>query len=371
LSVLSIYRLYYYRNNMNEKSRYAMPSDRDINTNYDHVEAGFSHAQTLADSDSKFAMLSSEAKAATEAEHAMTVRQAIKLYPNAIAWSILFSTAVAMEGYDLVLIPAFYAFPSFQRKYGVPAKSGRGYQIPAPWQAGLSNGARVGEILGLLLNGVLCERFGFKRTMIGTLLLLAALIFIPFFAQNIETLVAAEVLMGVPWGVFQTVTTACAAEVCPMALRGYLTTYVNMMWGLGQLMASGVLRAFLKRTGQWSYRIPFAMQWLWSVPLAIGIAFAPENPWWLVRRGRDDAARRSLRRLNSAQSDSEIDQTVSMMRHTNEVEKELSTGTLYRDCFKGTNLRRTEITCITWVIQAATGASLSGYAAYFFEQAGT
>ena len=139
---------------------------------------------------------------------------------------------------------------------------------------------------------------------------------------------------------------------------------------MGQLLASGILRALLSRTDQWSYRIPFALQWMWPVPLVVGIAFAPESPWWLVRRNRPSDARSSLRRLNSTIPDSEIDATISMMRHTNELEKELSTSTSYLECFRGTNLRRTEIACITWVIQAASGASLTGYAAYFFEQAG-
>ncbi|KAK3671967.1 hypothetical protein LTR78_008142 [Recurvomyces mirabilis] len=125
-----------------------------------------------------------------------------------------------MEGYDLVLIGAFYAYPTFRQTYGVE-KNGK-WEIPAPWQAGLGNGARIGEILGLLLNGIICDKFGFKRTMIGTLILLCGLIFVPFLAQNIETLEVAEVLLGVPWGVFQTLTTAYAAEVCPTALRGYV-----------------------------------------------------------------------------------------------------------------------------------------------------
>lgn len=140
--------------------------------------------------------------------------------------------------------------------------------------------------------------------------------------------------------------------------------------GLGQLIASGVLRSFLSRSDQWSYRIPFALQWMWPLPLVVGIALAPESPWWLVRSGRSEDARASLRRLDATTSDSELDDQISMMRHTNELEKEISAGTSYLDCFKGINLRRTEITCITWVIQAASGASLESYAAYFFEQAG-
>jgi SP family general alpha glucoside:H+ symporter-like MFS transporter len=334
------------------------------------VDIDNSVLHTLAQSNPKIAVLQSEAKVATEAEHGMTVRDAVKRYPKAVAWSILFSTAIIMEGYDIVLVSAFFAYPSFQKKFGESVNNGATYQVPAPWQSGLSNGARVGEIIGLFINGILAEAFGMKRTMIGTLVLLCGLIFISFFAQNIQTLLAAEILMGIPWGVFQTLTTSYAAEVCPVALRGYLTTYVNMMWGVGQLLATGVLRALLSRTDEWSYRIPFALQWIWPVPLIVGIAFAPESPWWLVRKERFEEARKSLRRLTSAASDNELDNTISMLRHSDAIEKELSAGTSYVDCFKGTNLRRTEIACITWVIQAASGASLMGYSAYFFEQAG-
>ena len=40
-----------------------------------------------------------EAKAATASEHDLSIRDAIKLYPKAVAFSIIFSTAVVMEGY--------------------------------------------------------------------------------------------------------------------------------------------------------------------------------------------------------------------------------------------------------------------------------
>ncbi|KAL3424482.1 sugar porter family MFS transporter [Phlyctema vagabunda] len=323
----------------------------------------------LAEAKAKLLMLSSDAKDATDREHAMTLREAVKLYKKAIGWSVLLSAAVAMEGYDIVLIASFFAFPPFTKKFGKLQPDGT-YQVPAPWQAGLANGARVGEIMGLTLNGIVSERYGYRKTMIMSLVAMIAFIFIPVFAQNIQTLQAAAVLMGIPWGVFQTLTTAYASEVCPVALRGYLTTYVNMMWGVGQLIASGVLRALLKRQDQWAYRIPYALQWMWPVPLIIGISFAPESPWWLIRKGRSEDARRALQRLSSSESTTDLDQTVAMMVHTDELEKEISSGTSYADCFKGIDLRRTEITCGVWAIQPLSGASLMGYSAYFFQQAG-
>lgn len=43
------------------------------------------------------------AKEATETEHRLTPREAIKAYPMAIFWSLMMSTCVIMEGYDTIL----------------------------------------------------------------------------------------------------------------------------------------------------------------------------------------------------------------------------------------------------------------------------
>lgn len=208
---------------------------RPVAGDHDAIEIDLekSAARRLADSSTKFADLSNEAKIATDAEHKMTVLEAIKLYPKAILWSIVFSTAVAMEAYDLVLVSSLFAFPTFKKHYGQKIKETENYQLTAPWQAGLNNGARVGEILGLLINGILAERFGFRWTMMGTLVFLIGLIFIPFFSQNLPTLLVGDILLGIPWGVFQTLTTAYAAEMCPVPLRGYLTTYGGYLHFLG------------------------------------------------------------------------------------------------------------------------------------------
>lgn len=47
------------------------------------------------------------AKTATEKEHRMTLWQGIKLYPKAVAWSMLISTCIAMEGFDVCLLSNF------------------------------------------------------------------------------------------------------------------------------------------------------------------------------------------------------------------------------------------------------------------------
>lgn len=104
--------------------------------------------------------LAADTAAVTEAERDMTFWQGLRLYPKAILWSALLSATLVMEGYDLSIINGFYALPEFAKRYGVLTTSGD-YQVTPAWQAGLTNGAVSGEIVGLLFNGMFwpCERF--------------------------------------------------------------------------------------------------------------------------------------------------------------------------------------------------------------------
>lgn len=58
------------------------------------------------------------------------------------------------------------------------------------------------------------------------------------------------------------------------------------------------------------------------------------------------------------------------MVYTDQMEKQVSEGTKYRDCFRGIDGRRTEIVCMTWVAQTMSGTALGGLSAFFFQQAG-
>jgi MFS transporter, SP family, general alpha glucoside:H+ symporter len=139
------------------------------------------------------------------------------------------------------------------------------------------------------------------------------------------------------------------------------------------------------------YRIPYALQWMWPPFLLIGIWMAPESksrhqltiteypangvcpgPWWLVRKGRMEDAKKSLLRLTSKNRETEFDpdETVAMMVHTTALEEKITKGASYIDCFRGTDLRRTEIVCMCWAIQNLSGNAFSNYSTYFLQQTG-
>lgn len=310
------------------------------------------------------------ARTATSAERKVTFLGGCRLYPKAMAWSIFISSTLIMEGYDTLLITSLFGFPAFHRAYGVPTTDSE-YDIPPRWKFALPTAANAGEIVGLLLNGWLAERIGYRKTIAVSLLFLFISVFLLFFAINLQMLLAGEILCGLPWGVFQTLSINYAAELLPVTLRGYLLSSINACWEVGSLLAAGVVRAQANNNSQWSYRIPFAMQWAIGIPILLGVLFAPESPWWLIRHNRPGDSRASLLRLTT-EGTVNIDHTVAMMTHTNEAEKYLQdkSSMSYLACFKGTDLRRTEIACLVWVAQQVCGMSLAAWAPYFYEQAG-
>lgn len=182
----------------------------------------------------KFADTATAAAIATDDEHNMTVREAFRRYPMACFWAISMSLTIVMEGYDTILISGLIAYPSFKKQYGIYYPDLDEWLIPASWQVGLGNAASCGAIIGLIINGIVTERYGHRLvTMVG-LVTITGLIFIVFFAKSIAVLCVGEVLLGIPFGIFAIMGSAYSSEVCPLALRGYLTSFVNICWVIGR-----------------------------------------------------------------------------------------------------------------------------------------
>ncbi|SMR54631.1 unnamed protein product [Zymoseptoria tritici ST99CH_1A5] len=309
------------------------------------------------------------ARDATAREHDMGIRNALKRYPKAALWSLAMSSTIIMEGYDTMLMGNFFAQPAFKTHYGQRTAKGK-YEIPAPWQAGLNNSSSCGQLIGLLLAGHISERFGFRKTMLGGLALASAFIFLQFFAPSLEILLVAQILFGIPLGLFQTVPIVYAAEIAPVSLRPYLTNYINFCWAIGHLIGSGILRGSLQIDGRWAYRVPFALQWFWPLVLIPTLFFAPENPWWLVRQGRLAEAKDVLADISYGETDEDNDKSIALMVVTTEHERYINANTTYIACFKGTDLKRTLTAMGVYCVQTLSGNPLRSSSTYFMVQAG-
>ncbi|KAH8812770.1 putative MFS transporter [Xylogone sp. PMI_703] len=304
----------------------------------------------------------------TTAEHELGFWKAVRQYPTAVFWAMFFCIAVIMAGFDAQIITSFYALPAFQRRFGHQFEDG--YIISAPWQIGLGMGNPIGQILGAIASGWPLEKFGRRKTLAACCVWSIGFCFVQFFSTSIGMLCAGEVLGGLAYGFYVVVAPVYASEVCPLALRGVLTASVNLAFVIGQFIGQGCAAGVESRLDEWAYKIPFAIQWIWPVVLLVGLPFAPESPYWLVRQNRSEDARKALVNLSSSTDRPDIDGILLMIEETNRLEQEFESTTSYLDCFKGVNAKRTEISTMVYLIQVIAGNLMIGYANFFFEQAG-
>jgi SP family general alpha glucoside:H+ symporter-like MFS transporter len=109
------------------------------------------------------------------------------------------------------------------------------------------------------------------------------------------------------------------------------------------------------RTDQSAYYIRFAVQWVWPIPFdhphpICSRVRVVSRSCWQARQ-----AEKSVARIQEKGSRVEPRDAVPMMVRTNEHEKAVSAGATYRGCFKGSDLRRTEIVCVAWASQTLAG----------------
>lgn len=172
-------------------------------------------------------------------------------------------------------------------------------------------------------------------------------------------------------------------------MRGYLAAYASVGWGGGKFLATGVIRGTLDIDSDWAWRLPYALQWVWPVPLILVCYFAPESrsscglsslavkvdasgPWWLVRKGRYEEAKAVILRTASPgyYQSAEIDGYCEYMRHTDALDRAEHAKGSFVDLVRGTNLRRTEIQLGVWAIQVWCGVDIAALTAIFLEQGG-
>ncbi|KAH7629167.1 general substrate transporter [Sordaria sp. MPI-SDFR-AT-0083] len=287
----------------------------------------------------------------------MTMVEAVSGDLRLIMYSLGFSGTIIMEGYGLALLTYLFSVEPFNSKYGIQLDGGEKHELEYKWKATLPLLAQIGSIIGVGLTAPVVRFIGYKRTVLLMLALCAAFAFVPFFAGNVYILSAGFLLQGIPWGAFQVVSPAYSSEVASLRMRPVLTTWNNLCWIIGQLLASAVAFGFHKIESEWAYRIPFGLNW----------AF--------IANHRVADARKAVKKLVRKGSEERTEEKLALMQHSicHEMKHVADDQTRWQKIsamFRGVDRRRTEIACAAWVIQALCGSSLIGWAPKLFESAG-
>lgn len=206
--------------------------------------------------------------------------------------------------------------------------------------------ALVGCLIGSMVCGALSDRLGRKPLLILSAILFAVSSVYTGWADGFSVFVAWRIVGGIAIGMASNVSPTYIAEVSPAAWRGRLVTLNQLAtvvgilaaqivnWQIAQPVPQDATAEMIRQSwnGQFGWRWMFVAVAVPSAVFFMGALFIPESPRWLVKRGNNERARRTLSRIGGeaygTQALDEIRTALNAESQTAAVWRELRTPVL-------------------------------------------
>lgn len=228
-------------------------------------------------------------------------------------------------------------------------------------------------MLGSLFGGWFQDRVG-RRLSLALCSFVSALAVVVMFVSYIPSdkdtrralFLVGRFCQGCSIGAVMAATQTYLSEILPTALRGSGMALFPVFTLLGQLMGALVIYGSLKK--EKGYVVVFGSQWPFSfVPIVVAY-FIPESPAWFIRNRMLDRALQAQARLDPPGTDTKV--SIDRIGRDIQHEEETQGRATFKECFSGSNARRTMI--VLWVnsLQAVFGLPLLAKASYFMQIVG-
>jgi sugar porter (SP) family MFS transporter len=168
----------------------------------------------------------------------------------------------------------------------------------------------IGAVVGAIISGFSADSLSRRRTKIiaGVVYVVGALG--SALAQTSSELIAARFVLGIAVGTASFVAPMYISELAPKKIRGGVTSFNQLMVVSGILGAYIVSWALKDVTNNWRWMLGLGA--LPGIALAVGMFFQPFSPRWLIDQGREDEARKVLRRARD--NDEDVDEEVAEIK---------------------------------------------------------
>ncbi|KAK9311170.1 general substrate transporter [Lipomyces starkeyi] len=280
-------------------------------------------------------------------------------------------------GYDWGVSNNAAALPSFQKQYGREFHgSDTGYIIPARYLSGWSAAASGGDIIGILLSGQLIEWIGRKHSLLVGAVITAIGVGMQVASTEWILFLCGRLVNALGFGIVYILSPVWIGETVRPELRGFYLCLMNTSIVVGQLLLAVVSRAISTIQGDWSYRSLILTQFIFCVLLLILYPWFPESPYYLLKRGRKENARKALNRIygssDQALIDAEMDRIANDVAFSESLRAAATkNGSAIIQCFRSSNLRRTLIACLPVAEQQCIGSTfVFGFMTYFLSLIG-
>jgi len=313
-----------------------------------------------------------------------------------------------MQGFDIVAGGQLAALPAFKEKFGVLQNDGS-YLIPAHYLSAWNSIAPATEIATTFIFAPLLEKYGRKWGILAASLISAAGVVLQQLAPDWRMHLAGRGVNGIAIGMMFTISPLWIGETCRPELRGFFLCFFNTSIVLGQFAIVAVSQGSSHISGKWQWWLPIVAMYIFpcksgralallvidhfakaklhciTVILTTAWPFFPESPYWLVRQGKREEAKKSLRRIYGFKEQEFYEIEASRMEEEIRLTSDLHGNVesrpprrilgvnvqLEAECFDATNRKRTLTAVFAASAQQMIGATfVIGYATYFFELIG-
>ncbi|PFH49901.1 hypothetical protein AMATHDRAFT_86125 [Amanita thiersii Skay4041] len=189
------------------------------------------------------------------------------------------------NGYDGSMMNGLQALDQWKGYFNQPNSS----------MLGLLNAIQnIGSLAAYPFAPYLSDGLGRRATIFTGASIMCVATAIQTASQSVRMFIGARFLIGFGLTFAANAAPMLVTEVSYPTYRAPLTSTYNSLWYSGAIVAAWTTFGTFKIKSTWSWRIPSLLQALPSVLQILLIFFVPESPRWLVSKGREQQALRTL-----------------------------------------------------------------------------
>ncbi|KAK8211363.1 hypothetical protein M8818_003330 [Zalaria obscura] len=218
--------------------------------------------------------------------------------PGYVVASAFMSIGGFLNGHDTGCIGAVTEMPFFTSTFGALSPSLRGFTVSILMLAGA---------IPSFFAGQLADRFG-RLAVIAT----GALVFLlgavlQGAAFHLPMFIVGRAFSGLGEGLWMAAVSVYIAEIAPSSRRGMLASTPAFMAAFG--VTSGYFTCYgsIHISSSLSWRLPYIIQALAALTLAVSCFLLPQSPRWLLFNGQREKAIAELGRLDFSAVEAEKD----------------------------------------------------------------
>ncbi|KAG2118301.1 general substrate transporter [Suillus clintonianus] len=238
----------------------------------------------------------------------------------------------------------------------------------------ITSATTLGALLGGLAAGAMSDWTG-RRPVLG----IADIIFVggalgQAVCHTVWSMIGCRFLIGIGVGLASCIAPLYIQELSPTRMRGRMVVLNVVMITFGQVVAYGIDAGFANVSGGWRWMVG-----LGTVPAGIQLiclAFLPESPRILIRKGNIEAAHKVLKRVYSQATAEQIDLQLQVLRASVQQSVDIANSTTFFERFNSmitvpVNRRALIIGCGMQAFQQLCGFNtLMYYSASLFQEIG-